>query len=124
MSKRSQQRIRNPDNPADWIGQPYVPRAFFSPLSRGRAPFYGFLIELVRRPSKHGCFLIFGLVGIIAVAWVALIAIGFIQTNGLGFWALLVLIGAAIIGTLAGTASARRRRETIEAKQHHHHKQR
>ncbi|HEU5369460.1 MAG TPA: hypothetical protein VFU69_13395 [Ktedonobacterales bacterium] len=49
----------------------------------------------------------------------ALIVVGLIQTSGLGFWALLALIGAAIIGTLAGAASARRRRQTNHPQKHH-----
>jgi hypothetical protein len=51
----------------------------------------------------------------------ALIVVGLIQTTGLGFWVLLALIGAAIIGTLAGAASARRRRQAHQSQRHHTH---
>jgi hypothetical protein len=53
----------------------------------------------------------------------ALIFVGFTQTNGLGFWVLLALIGAAIIGALAGAASARRRRQANQSHRHHKHHQ-
>jgi hypothetical protein len=111
MSKRSQHP--DPADPMQWIGQPYIPqrRSFFLDPGQFRSPLktYGF----------YGCLLL----GAFALTWAALIAVGLIQTNGLGFWALLVLIGAAIIGTLAGVASARRRHQARKAPRHHkHHK--
>lgn len=119
MSKRSRHPAPNPDNPAHWIGQPYIPRSLFFPWSRSGVPLFSFFVELIKHPNKRGCFLAFWLVGVVALAWLALIAIGFVQDNGLGFWALLVLIGAAIAGTLAGSASARQKRQVLEERHHH-----
>ena len=114
MSKYS--RHRDPNDLTQRLGQPYTPHdPYYYLTGRGR-----FSFSPLRNPVLYG-FLLFG--GC-AFAWVALIAAGFIQANGLGFWALLALIGAAITGTLAGAASARRRRQAREAhRQHHHHHQ-
>lgn len=121
MKKRSQRHPPNPDNPADWMGQPYVPHMQHFPVRQGPAPLNAFLANLIRHPNRRGCLWVVWLVGFVALAWLALIGIGFIQDNGLGFWVLLVLIGAAIAGTLAGTAAARRRSHHIETRHHHHH---
>lgn len=111
MSKYS--RHRDPNDPTQWIGQPYIPNDPYNYLTgQGR-----FRFSLVRSPWPYGLLLFGGC----AFAWVALFAAGLIQANGWGFWALLVLIGAALIGTLAGAASARRRRQASEAHGHHHH---
>jgi hypothetical protein len=111
MSKRS--RDPDPTDPAQWIGQPYTPRdPYYYVTGQGR-----FSFSPARSPLLYG-FLLFG--GC-AFAWVALIAAGLIQASGWGFWALLVLIGAALIGTRAGAASARHRRQAREAHRHHHH---
>ncbi len=122
MKKRSQRHPPNPDNPADWIGQPYVPHTRLPPFTTGRGSFTAFLADLIRHPSRQNWLRLLWLVGFIALAWLALVAIGFIQDNGLGLWVLLVLIGAAIAGTLAGTAAARRRSQHMETRHHHHHK--
>jgi hypothetical protein len=123
MKKRSQRRTPNPDNPADWIGQPYVPQMQHFPVRQGPAPLNAFVANLIRHPNRRGCLWVLWLVVGIALAWLALIGIGFIQDNGLGFWVLLVLIGAAIAGTLAGTAAARRRQQGETIRQRHHHHQ-
>lgn len=114
MSKYS----RRPD-PADqtqWIGQPYIPNDPYSYVTgQGR-----FRFSPLRNPWPYGLLLFGGC----AFAWVVLVAIGLIQASGWGFWALLALIGAAIIGTLAGAAHARRRRQAREIHRHHHHQAR
>ena len=120
MKKRSQRHPPNPDNPADWIGQPYVPHTHLLPRA-GRGSFTSFVADLIRHPSRQSWLRLLWLVAFVALAWLALIGIGFIQDNGLGFWVLLVLIGAAIAGTLAGTVAARRRSQHMEARHHHPH---
>ncbi len=109
MSKRS--RHPDPADPMQWIGQPYTPHDpyYFLNPGRFRSPLktYGF----------YGCLLL----STFAITWIALIAVGLLQTNGPAFWALLILIGAAITGTLAGVASARRRRQAKHQRQHKKH---
>jgi hypothetical protein len=110
MSKRS--RHPDPNDPTRWIGQPYTPHDpyyYVTGPRRLRSPLKGWGI--------YGCLLLIGA----AITCVALILLGLIQTNGLGLWALLALIAAAIIGTLAGVASARRRRQARAAQRHHRH---
>ncbi|HEY7350488.1 MAG TPA: hypothetical protein VH599_19425 [Ktedonobacterales bacterium] len=114
MSKRS--RHPDPADPTQWVGQPYTPHdPYYYLTGQGR----------LRSPWKSlgfygGMLLVGG-----AITCVALIVIGLIQTNGPAFWALLALIGAAIIGTLAGAASARHRRQSRDQqKRPRHHKAR
>jgi hypothetical protein len=110
MSNHSQHP--DPADPTQWIGQPYTSHDPYAFLNPGRFR-WGPKVYLL-----YGCVLL----GAFALTWAALIAVGLIQTNGPAFWALLVLVGAAIVGTVAGVASARRRRQ---ARQHqHHHKDR
>lgn len=93
MSKRSQHR--DPADPMQWIGQPSPPHDPYAFLNPGRFHW------------AQKTYIFFGclLMGTFALTWAALIAVGLIQTNGPAFWALLILIGAAITGTLAGVAS-------------------
>ncbi len=115
MSRYSQRR--DPNDLTQWLGQPYVPSYRFFRLYGD--PLYRFFVELAKHPNKQGCSFAFLIVGTIVFAWTALIVIGFIETSGLGFWALLVLIGAAILGTLAGAAW--RRRQARSAHRRHHY---
>lgn len=109
MGKRS--RHADPNDPTQWIGQPYIPQDRYGYLTPGR------FRSSPQAPILYGCLLLGGL----AFAGIALIAAGLAQTYGPGFWALVVLIGAAIIGTTAAVASTRHRRQAREKQRHHHH---
>ena len=110
MGKRNQRA--DPNDPMQWLGQPYTPHDpyyYVTGPGRLRTPLKGL--------GMYGC--IFLIVAALTVG--ALIAVGFAQTYGPGFWALLGLIGVAIIGTLAAVVSVRRRSQTKEQQRHHHH---
>jgi hypothetical protein len=109
MSRRS--RHPDPNDPTRLIGQPYTPH---DPYYYVTAP--GRLRSPLKGLGVYGCaFMI-----VAALTMGALVIVGLVQTYGAGFWVLLALIGAAIIGTLAGTASARRRRQDNKVRRHHH----
>ncbi len=112
---RRRRRRPDPADPTQWIGQPYTPHDPYRWLTdpgRWRAPLKGL--------GVYGCTLLI----VAALTVGALILVGLTQTYGPGFWVLLALIGAAIIGTLAGAASARRRRQMLQKQQHPHRRAR
>ncbi|HEY7358646.1 MAG TPA: hypothetical protein VH590_19325 [Ktedonobacterales bacterium] len=112
MRRRS--RRPDPGDPTQWVGQPYTPHDpyyYVTGPGRWRSPLKGL--------GMYG----YALLIVAALTVGALIFVGFTQTNGLGFWVLLALIGAAIIGALAGAASARRRRQANQSHRHHKHHQ-
>ncbi len=117
MSKRN--KSPNPNDPTQWIGQPYVPQQRFSSLWWAWNPLYAFFLRLFKHPNKQGCSLVFLLVGIIVLTWAGLFAIGLIAASGLSVWIVGALALAAAVIVVGCIISARRIQRARKAQRHH-----